>query len=135
MASKPLNDLYRLSSKRDFTNEMVDLARRLSSEYPHLNVNEMSPTLFSGAKVDTTSFPGSSWSWPRRGEKTLVKYVEHSKILGILSHAHFFSEFYNFFSSASKHTVNINTVDSDYPVEFIFQIITNLIHLNFCTYF
>ncbi len=52
MASKPLNDLYRLSSKRDFTKEMVDLARRLSSEYPPLNVNEMSPTLFSGAKVD-----------------------------------------------------------------------------------
>ncbi len=33
------------------------------------------------------------------------------------------------------YTVNINTVDSDYPVEFIFQIITNLIHLDFCTYF
>ncbi len=31
--------------------------------------------------------------------------------------------------------VNINTVDSDYPVEFIFQIITNLLHLDFCTYF
>ncbi len=33
------------------------------------------------------------------------------------------------------YTVNINTVDSDYPVEFIFQIITNLVHLDFCTYF
>ena len=37
--------------------------------------------------LSATSFPGSSWSWPRRGEKTQVKYVEHSTILGILSHA------------------------------------------------
>ncbi len=38
-------------------------------------------------------------------------------------------------STIFKYTVNINTVDSDYPVEFIFQIITNLTHLDFCTYF
>ncbi len=40
-----------------------------------------------------------------------------------------------FFHLLQTYSVNINTVDSDYPVEFIFQIITNLIHLDFCTYF
>jgi hypothetical protein len=51
MASKPLSDLYRLVSKRD-VKDMIDLARHLSSEYPPLKVDEMSPPLHSGAKVD-----------------------------------------------------------------------------------